>query len=106
MDQMVVMPVDDDGEHILVFEVGDLSDDGLELAADGSGAARRAATSLEKALNDLKPAVRKLKETLDAVRPKEAEVEFGLTVGGETGLIIAKGSTEVNFRIRVSWSWE
>jgi hypothetical protein len=30
-------------------------------------------------------------------------VEFGLKIGGEAGVIIAKGTAEVNFTVRVSW---
>ena len=30
-------------------------------------------------------------------------MEFGLKIGGETGVIVAKGTAEVNFTIRMSW---
>ena len=40
---------------------------------------------------------------LKELTPDEAEVEFGLKMGGETGVIIAKGTAEVNFVIRMSW---
>lgn len=35
--------------------------------------------------------------------PDEIELEFGLKVGGETGLIFAKGSAETTFHVRLTW---
>ena len=40
---------------------------------------------------------------LKEVAPAEAEVEFGLKIGGETGVIVAKGTAEVNFVVRMTW---
>lgn len=33
-------------------------------------------------------------------------MEFGVKIGGETGMIIAKGTAEVNFKIALSWKPE
>jgi hypothetical protein len=30
-------------------------------------------------------------------------VQFGLKVGGETGVIVAKGTAEANFTITLAW---
>jgi len=35
--------------------------------------------------------------------PGEMTVEFGVKMGGETGVIIAKGAAEVNFKVTMSW---
>jgi hypothetical protein len=35
--------------------------------------------------------------------PNQAEIQFGLKIGGEAGLIFARGSTEVNFQVKMSW---
>lgn len=35
--------------------------------------------------------------------PDECCVEFGLKLGGETGVIVAKGKTEANFVIKLTW---
>lgn len=94
-----------DGEDMLVFEVDrtEVSDD-LVLASQASGiVADRARVTLDDALSKLKPSMQKVIHALRAMSPDEASVEFGLKVGGETGLIVAKGTAEVNFIVRMSW---
>jgi hypothetical protein len=107
VDQLLAMPVADGGEVIAMFEVGDSStDEALDPAPEGHGLPRRARVSLEKALGDLRPTLDKLKETVHHLEPKQAEIEFGLKIGGQTGVIIARGTAEVNFVVRVSWNWD
>lgn len=94
-----------DGEDMLVFEVNraEVPDD-LVLASAGPGmVADRARVTLDDALGKLKPQLQKVIHALVAIAPDEASVEFGLKVGGETGLIIAKGTAEVNLIVRMSW---
>jgi Trypsin-co-occurring domain 1 len=99
------MPVDSDGTDLLVVEVDDAQEGGLVLAAapDLSGGIARAQVTLEEALNKLKPSLRKVAHLLKELSPDEAEVEFGLKIGGETGVIVAKGTAEVNFVVRMTW---
>jgi hypothetical protein len=94
-----------DGEDMLVFEVDrtEVSDD-LVLASAGSElVADRARVTLDDALGKLKPSLQKVVHALRAMSPDEASVEFGLKIGGGTGLIIARGTAEVNFIVRMSW---
>jgi hypothetical protein len=102
---LVAIPVDDGGERMAVFEVADDAVGDLELASDGHRLTEQAQVSLERALDDLKPALARLKETVRGLAPHGAEIEFGLKLGGETGIVIAKGTAEVNFRVRISWNW-
>jgi hypothetical protein len=37
-------------------------------------------------------------------KPESVEMQIGLKIGGETGLIFAKGTAEANFTLKVSWS--
>ena len=66
----------------------------------------RARITLEESLEKLKPSLRKIVHLLKELGPDEAEIEFGLKIGGETGVIIAKGTAEVNFTIRMCWKSE
>jgi Trypsin-co-occurring domain 1 len=94
-----------DGDDVLVVEV-DKSEvaDGLVLASPDPGkVAARAQVTLEEALEKLKPSLRKIINVLDGLSPDETSVEFGLNMGGETGVIIAKGTAAVNFSIRMTW---
>jgi hypothetical protein len=99
------LPVGGEGDDVLVFEVdrGEVSDD-LVLASDDLGRVTdRARVTLEEALAKLKPALHKVVHMLQELSPDETLVEFGLKIGGETGVIIAKGTAEVNFTVRMSW---
>jgi hypothetical protein len=48
--------------------------------------------------------LRTIKNRLAASAPEAFEVKFGVKLGGETGIILAKGTAEVNFEITMSWS--
>ena len=102
------LPVEADSKDVLVFEVdrNEVSDD-LVLASPELGkVAARAQVTLEEALAKLKPSLQKVVHLLKEVSPDETVVEFGLKIGGETGVIIARGTAEVNFTIRMSWKPE
>ncbi|MFJ2766261.1 CU044_2847 family protein [Streptomyces sp. NPDC087300] len=86
------------------FEVdGEQLGSDLDLAAGGDGVAARAQMTLQEALDRVRPALGQVAAAVRELKPDEAEIEFGLKVGGETGVIIAKGTAEVNFAIRMVW---
>jgi hypothetical protein len=92
-----------DGEGSVVFEAESYgSGSELELAADG-GVMERAETSLRDALDRVRPALAQVTRTVRALEPDETEIQFGLKIGGESGVIVAKGTAEVNFAVRVVW---
>ncbi|MFE7439474.1 CU044_2847 family protein [Streptomyces chartreusis] len=102
MPELIAMVVDGQSETA-VFEVdGGLAGSDLELAAD-DGAVIRAQTSLHEALQRVKPALAQVSAAVKELEPDEMEIEFGLKVGGESGIVIAKGTAEVNFAVRVLW---
>jgi hypothetical protein len=97
-----------DGDGLLVFEAdrGEIADDLVLASTDEPGkVADRARITLEEALGKLKPSLSKIIHTLKEISPDNATVEFGLKIGGETGIVIAKGSAEVNFVVRMSWTF-
>ena len=106
MAYLLGMPVEPGSDDILEVEV-DRRDvaDRLVLAAppEAEKITARAAISLEEALTKLKPPLQKIAHLLKELSPEETEVEFGLKLGGETGVIVAKGTAEVNFIIRMTW---
>ena len=105
MAHLLGVPVEADREDILVFEVepGEISE-GLVLASPVAGqVTARAEVTLAQALEKLKPSLQKLVRLLKELAPDEAAVDFGLKIGGETGVIVAKGTAEVNFAIHISW---
>ena len=99
------VPVAPDSEDVLMVEV-DRRDvvSGLVLASpDPAHFADRSRASLEEALAKLKPSLERVVHLFRELSPDECEVEFGLKIGGETGVIIARGTAEVNFIVRMNW---
>ena len=103
---LLEMQVDSDSERILVFEVSPdaLSATELEYAGDEAGVVARAKRTLTEALEDLRPSLAPILDTLQTFSPQETTLTFGLTVGGETGIIIAKGTAEVNLSVSMKWA--
>src|SRR5579859_1723097 len=79
----------------------------LTLAAPEPGqAAARASRSLAASLEQLEPVLRTVRDKLVASAPEHLTVEFGVKLGGETGIILAKGTAEVNLKITMTWDRE
>lgn len=103
MNRLYNMAVGDDTHELAVFEVdGVLAESDLDLAAN-DGTTARARVSVQRALAQLRPVLSSVADLVAQAGPQEAEVEFGLKMGGETGVVIAKGTSEVNFSVRMSW---
>lgn len=105
MSYLLGVPVGEGTDDVVVFEVdrSEVSDDLVLASAEPGKVAARARTTLEEALTDLKPSLAKVVGVLREMAPVEMTVEFGVKIGGETGVIIAKGTAEVNFKVTMSW---
>lgn len=44
-----------------------------------------------------------LSQLEEKVRPDESELEFGLTLGGEAGIAVAKATGEAAFKVSLTW---
>jgi hypothetical protein len=108
MAYLLGVPVSSGGDDVVVFEVenSEVYGDLVLVSDEPEKMADRARISLEEGLAKLKPSLIKLRHMLKELSPDETEVEFGLKIGGESGVIIAKGTAEVNFTIRMSWKPE
>lgn len=103
MTYILDVPVDGGGRLLVEAPAGALPD-GLELAAPRPGeVVARARASLEDSLDQLKPAIEALHTRLRDLAPSGISVEFGLTLGAEAGLVVAKGHSEVHFTVTLSW---
>ncbi|WP_327281378.1 MULTISPECIES: CU044_2847 family protein [unclassified Streptomyces] len=104
MDHLVSIPLDHQDGGVAVFEVsGDRQGSDLELASGGD-LTTRARITLQEALDQVRPTLTRVSDMVRDLGPQEAEIEFGLKIGGETGVVIAKGTTEVNFAVRLVWT--
>ena len=108
MAYLLGVPLDRGSDEVMVFEVdrGEISGDLVLASADPEKLADRTRLSLEEALGNLKPSLQKIVHLLRELSPDETVVEFGLKIGGEVGIVIARGTAEVNFTVRMSWKQE
>jgi hypothetical protein len=103
MSYLIEVPVDGGGRLLVQASDDDLPGS-LELATLRPGAiVARAGESLEAALDQVKPAMQAIVRRLTALSPDEVEVEFGILLGGETGVVVAKGTAEVHFTVTLTW---
>jgi hypothetical protein len=105
MSVLVNVPLDGGGFVLVEADRADLpSDEGLTLATPEPGkAVATASTTLSESLERIEPVLTAVKDKLEAAAPDHFAVEFGIKVGGEAGVILAKGTAEVNFKITMSW---
>jgi hypothetical protein len=100
--QVIEVPLDA-GDSFLV-EVSRPATAGLVPAARPGAVIGRAGATLDAALNELRPVLGSLAEWARSAGPDTAEVEFGLKLTGGSSVIVASGSAEVNFTVRLTWS--
>ncbi len=100
---LIEVPVEGGGRLVVQVSAAELPGD-LELAGAHPGeVVARARQSLEQALDQIKPALRAVLNRLVAMSPDEISVEFGLTLGAETGVVVAKGTSEMHFAVTLGW---
>lgn len=100
----MTVPLADGSEVLVEVDRGDVPDDlVLASAIDPDKMAARANETLEQLLEKIAPTVTAVSKWVQAHSPDECGVEFGLKLGGETGVIVAKGTAEVNFLVKLTW---
>jgi Trypsin-co-occurring domain 1 len=94
-----------DGQHHLLVEVDpkDLPEDLVLAAPEPGKVVARASKTLEAALDEIEPAVKAVTGWMRRIAPQEFTVEFGLKLGGQTSVIVASGTAEVNFVVKLTW---
>lgn len=103
MTYLVDVPVAGGGRLLVQADAADLPS-GLELAAPGPGEiAARAGHTLQEAIDELGPALRAIRDRLTAMAPDEVSVEFGILLGAETNVVVAKGKADVHFTVTMTW---
>jgi hypothetical protein len=97
----------EDGQHGIVVQVEarEIPEDDLVLASSRPGdIVARARRTLESALEEIEPGIRAVVQWVERAAPEEYTVEFGLKLGGQTTVIVATGSAEVNFLVKMTWN--
>jgi hypothetical protein len=104
MAEIVEFPVEAGGV-LRVQAVGSWVEDEEELVA-ATGIREKvvhAGETLESALGSLTPALGVVTRQLRKLAPDEVTVEFGLVLGVEHGIVVAKGTAEVHFTVTRAW---
>ncbi|MFF4353631.1 CU044_2847 family protein [Streptomyces sp. NPDC001530] len=90
-----------DGES-LVVEVDDDSP-GLEQISRDSGGIADAGRRLNEALASTGPSIRAVVDSLRVFAPDEHEIEFGIKLNAEAGVVVAKSAVEGHFTVKMCW---
>ncbi|MFC8665717.1 MULTISPECIES: CU044_2847 family protein [Streptomyces] len=59
---------------------------------------------LEEALATVRPALRSVVDSVRALAADEYEVEFGMKLNAESGVVIAKTALEGHFNVKIHWT--
>jgi hypothetical protein len=87
----------------LLVEVAE-TDYGVERVAREDGVIVQASEKLEEALGRAIPTLRSVVNSIRTLAPDEAQIEFGLKLSAETGVVISKAALEAHFTVTLSWS--
>jgi hypothetical protein len=89
-----------------VFET-DLVPDGREelVSRDGKEEIPLASERLDALAEKIRPVANTLFDALKELNtPQEINLEFGIKLGGKTGIVFASAETECNFKIGLKWT--
>lgn len=94
-------------EESVYVEVENQSIEGVGIAPaspNDETIVERAQQSFSDALSKVRPAVEIVVRTLESLRSDEVEVEFGLKLSAEAGVLFASGSAEANYVVKLKWN--
>jgi len=102
--QIIEYPLQD-GTSVLI-EVADDGQQGNWRDASTETVLSRANDTLESAIERVKPAAQAIISRLSTLseRPTEIELEFGIKFSAQAGAIIASGSVEANYVVKLKWT--
>ncbi|MEU6077471.1 CU044_2847 family protein [Micromonospora sp. NPDC047074] len=85
-----------------VDDFGSSGDQEFEYSS-GSRLIKKSTATLNETLATVRPAVIAIREALDGLSPDGTEVEFGIKLGGDAGVVLAKSKFEFQLLIRMKW---
>lgn len=93
-----------DDQTPLFVEVEE-TDYGLEnIAREDKSVLVQASTKLEEALHTARRSLHPLLAMLQEMAPDEHEIEFGIKLNAEAGVMVARTAAEGHFAIKMKWS--
>lgn len=103
MKSLIEFPLEDGSSVVME---GDEPEGSVVRAARPGEIVARAGQTLEAALERIKPAAEVILSKLSSLseRPSEVEVEFGIKVSAEAGMVVASGKLEANYTVKLKWT--
>ena len=104
MKRLIEFPLANGG--LIVFEIDESGRDLERVAAfRGTEYGERGNETFEEALAKIKPAADVIIDTLRTLNnsPDEVEVEFGMKMNLDYGVVIAANSSESNYKVKLAW---
>jgi hypothetical protein len=104
------VPIDDKSDEFIEVQVaadelGQTLPTGPQPAADDGARIKKAGFTLSSAMDGVMPALKVILGKLrDGVHsPDEITMTLGLQIGGETGIVFAKGAAQASVEVTVTW---
>ena len=86
----------------LVVEVEDDSPGLEQISRDGNGVLK-ASQRIEEAIAEARPTIETVVAALRELMPDHHEVEFGIKLNAEAGVVVAKTAVEGHFNVKLVW---
>ncbi|MGB6064586.1 MAG: CU044_2847 family protein [Desulfomonilaceae bacterium] len=106
MSSLVKIATSAGGSIVMEVEDGAATGPMTKAAARPGAKLTEAKVALEEALEEFKTPLKGMLEKLRQLAqplPQQIEVEFGFTFSAEVGLVVAKGTTGANFKVKLTW---
>lgn len=97
--EFVRFPLTGGGSVVVEVEV----EPGLERASLPSGALRKAATTFEHALSEVRTAAGAALAQFRDLGPDEVELKFGVKLDAQAGAVIARTGLQGQFEVKLKW---
>lgn len=96
----------EDGSSVIVQTLEPATaQEGVDEIGRADELAKKASQTLEKSIDDIRPAIEavsaKIREM--AKSANEVQLQFGITLSGELGGVVAKAGAEANFAVTLTW---
>lgn len=89
----------------VLFEVDELPGQGtVRISRSGKNVVAELDERLDAALASVRPAAAAILDSLTDLAPQTVEVEFGLKLDAEAGVVIAKSGVSGHFTIKLTWN--
>lgn len=104
--RLMRIPLTEGSDEFIEVEIDDrnLSEE-LQLVSDDGSGPLNATVSLARSMTRVLPALSTILTALRSAAhaPDEIGMELGLTLGGETGIVFAKGTAEATIAVTMTW---